>query len=374
MARRGRRRHDDLFDRIARFDALFAAARRAVKGKRRSPGAAAFMANLERECLRLEAGLREGSWKPGRYTVIEIHDPKHRRISAAPFRDRVVHHALCQVIEPIFERGFIPDSFANRKGKGTHAAVERYEHFRARHANLLRCDIYRFFPAIDHEILKADLRRRISCARTLWLLDAIIDGSNAQEPVNLHYPGDDLLTPLTRQRGLPIGNLTSQFFANVFLDPLDHFVKERLRAPGYVRYVDDFALFDDDRERLGQWRDEIARFLARRRLSLHPAKTQIVSRRAPALFLGYELRHGGRRRLPPENVQRFHNKLRGLRDRWRAGTINEEAVRQRIEAWIAHSSFAHTDALRREIFRDGWFDPRRPRRASRRTTPSRYDR
>ncbi len=115
----------------------------------------------------------------------------------------------------------------------------------ASHRHVLRGDIYRYFPAIDHEVLKADLRRRIACRRTLAVLDRIVDASNPQEPVNLYYPGDDLFTPFERRRGLPIGNLTSQLFANVYLDRFDHFVTEVLRAP-YLRYVDDFALFADD--------------------------------------------------------------------------------------------------------------------------------
>jgi retron-type reverse transcriptase len=353
------RRVDGLFDRIGSFPALITAARRAVRGKRRAPGAAAFMANLETECLRLERELHDQAWRPGVYTVLCIKDPKPRRISAAPFRDRVVHHALCAVIEPIFERGFIEDSFANRKGKGTHAGIARYEQFRDRYANVLRCDIYRYFPAIDHAILKADIRRRVACARTLWLVDSIIDGSNPQEPVHIHYPGDDLLTPVERARGLPIGNLTSQFFANVYLDPLDHFAKEILRAKGYVRYVDDFALFANDAGKLAAWRDRLDAFLARRRLSLHPEKTRIVSTREPSLFLGYELWPGGLRRLPEDNVARFRNRLRGLRDRWRAGTVAEAEVRQRVQAWIAHAGHAHTHGLRRAIFAGGWFDPDR---------------
>lgn len=355
MARRGRRQLDGLFDQIASFDALFRAARRAVKGKRKAPGAAAFMANLETECLALERALKSGAWRPGSYTVINIRDPKPRRISAAPFRDRVVHHALCAVIEPIFERGFTPDSFANRRNFGTHAAIQHFERHRARNANILRCDVFRFFPAIDHAILKTDIRRRIGCAQTLQMIDRIIDGSNAQEPVHLHYPGDDLLTPVERRRGLPIGNLTSQFFANVYLDPLDHFVKERLRARGYVRYVDDFALFDDDRTRLADMREAVAVFLAGRRLSLHPKKTLIASRRAPHAFLGYDLRAGGGRRLPEDGVRRFRNRLRGLRDRWRAGAIDEAEVRQRVEAWIAHADFADTTTLQEAIFKNGWF-------------------
>ncbi len=356
MARR-KPRIDGLFDEIADFGALFAAARRAIKGKRRSPGAAAFMANAERACLALERALKDGRWRPGDYTVMLIRDPKPRRISAAPFRDRVVHHAVMRVVEPIFDRGFIDQSFANRVGRGSHRAIALYERYAAEARHVLRCDVYRYFPAIDHETLKLDLRRRIGCDRTLDLLDRVIDGSNPQEPVHLHYPGDDLLTPVTRRRGLPIGNLTSQFFANLYLDPLDHFIKERLRCRRYLRYVDDFALFHDDPAQLAAWRDDIAAFLARRRLSLHPRKTLIADSDAPAMFLGYELARGGRRRLPEENVRRFRNRLRGLRDRWRAGTVDAEAVRARVEAWIAHASFADTLSLRAAILGGGWFDP-----------------
>ena len=161
----------------------------------------------------------------------------------------MVHHAFCAVCEPVFERGFIHDSYANRVGKGTHLAVARYEKFRDRFRYVFRCDIFRYFHTIDHEILKRDLRRRLACERTLDLADRIIDGSNPQEPVYQLFPGDDLLTPLERRRGLPIGNLTSQFFSNLYLDCMDHFIKEVLRAKGYVRYVDDFVLFHDDRER-----------------------------------------------------------------------------------------------------------------------------
>lgn len=276
------RKHDHLFGEIANFQALTAAAKCAVRGKRRKPGPAAFIARLETEALRLERQLLDGSYKPGRYRRIEIRDPKHRIVSAAPFRDRVVHHALCHVVEPIFERGFIFDSYANRIGKGTHRAVDRYEAFRDRFRHVLRCDIFRYFPAIDHDILKRDLRRRIKCEQTLWLMDRIVDGSNKQEPVNLHYPGDDLWTPYERRRGLPIGNLTSQFFANIYLDGMDHFCKEVLGAKGYLRYVDDFVLFHDDPEVLAAWRVRIARYLEGRRLKLHPRKTMIQPTAEPA--------------------------------------------------------------------------------------------
>ena len=241
------------------------AALRAMSGKRRVPGPAGFLANLETEVLRLERELQVGTWQPGGYVSFEVHDPKRRLISAAPFRDRVVHHPVHAVIAPLLERGFIDHTYANRVGKGTHRAVSRYERLRDRYRFVLRGDIYRYFPAIDHEVLKADLRRRIACRRTLAVLDRIVDASNPQEPVHQYYPGDNLFTPYERRRGLPIGNLTSQLFANVYLDRFDHFVSEVLRAP-YLRYVDDFALFHDDREQLEDWRRRIVRYLDGRSL------------------------------------------------------------------------------------------------------------
>ena len=365
----------DLFDGIASFPALRAAALRAAAGKRAKPGPAAFLANLETEVLRLKRELTSGRYRPGRYRTIEIFDPKHRVVSAAPFRDRVVHHAFCAVVEPLFERGFVHDSYANRAGKGTHRAVARYEKFRDRYRHVLRCDVWRFFPAIDHEILKRDLRRRIACPRTLELADRIVDGSNPQEPVHHYYPGDDLFAPFARRRGLPIGNLTSQFFANVYLGGLDHFCKEVPRAKGYLRYMDDFALFHDDPERLEEWRARVAAFLEGRRLRLHPEKTRILETGAPAAFLGFVLLPGGRRRLPEENVRRFRNRLRGLRDRWRAGRVAREEIERRVGAWIAHAEHADTRRLRRAIFRDGWLAPSfDPSRGPGRPLPARFAR
>jgi len=350
------RKHDGLFAGIADFQALRAAAMRAVRGKRKKPGAAAFMASLETALLRMERELKSGAWRPGRYVKIELFDPKHRIVSAAPFRDRVMHHAVCAVVEPIFERGFIHHSYANRKDKGTHRAVAHYETLRDRHKHVLRCDIWRYFPAIDHAILKADFRRRVACADTLAVLDRIVDGSNRQEPVDLYYPGDDLFAPHDRRRGLPIGNLTSQFFANIYLDGLDHYATEVLRAP-YLRYVDDFALFHDDPAVLESWRDRIAAYLEGRRLRLHPRKTAIYPTAQLADFLGYVLLPGDYRRLPEDNVRRFRNRLRSLRDRWRAGSATRADVQQRIGSWVAHAQHADTWRLRHAIFRGGWFDP-----------------
>lgn len=355
------RRHDQLFDRIAGFTALRRSAMRAALGKRAKPGVAAFLADQETELLRLERTLQDGTYRPGGYVKIEVWDPKHRVVSAAAFRDRVVHHALCEVVAPIFEAGFIANSFANRRGKGTHRAVAGYEGYRDGYAHVLRGDIHRYFPAIDHRVLKSDLRRRLRCERTLGLIDLIIDGSNAQEPVNLHFPGDDLFAPFARRRGLPIGNLTSQFFANLYLDGLDHFCAEKLGAP-YLRYVDDFALFHDDPAVLAGWRVQIDRFLEGRRLRLHQQKTRVQATADPTEFLGYVLSPGGRRRLPEANIRRFRNRLRSLKDRVRAGSMEEAEAAARVRAWEAHAEFAQTRRLRNAILgyprsgaRDFWF-------------------
>ncbi len=350
------KQHDGLFRYIASFQALKAAAKRAVAGKRKKPGAAAFFANLEPELLRLERTLLDGSYQPGRYVAITIKEPKERLVSAAPFRDRVVHHALCAAVCPIFEAGFIANSYANRMGKGTHRAIAAYERYRDRYAHVLRCDIFRYFPAIDHAILKGRFRRKIACCRTLSLMDLIVDSSNLQEPVNMHFPGDDLFAPFERRRGLPIGNLTSQFFANLYLDGLDHWATEVLGAP-YVRYVDDFALFHDDPQVLIAWRVKIERYLEGLRLKLHPSKTVVMPTNAASQFLGYVLLPDGSRRLPHENVARFRNRLRSLRDSWRAGSVARSKIEIRVRAWIAHAEHANTWRLRQAIFKGGWFDP-----------------
>jgi hypothetical protein len=139
---------------------------------------------------------------------------------------------------------------------------------------------------------------------------------------------------------------------------MDHFVKEVLRAKGYLRYVDDFALFHDDEAVLRGWRDRIADYLAKRRLSLHPRKTRLQPSGEPTAFLGFVLHPRGRR-LPEANVRRFRNRLRGLRDRWRTGTVGLDEVQRRVGAWIAHAEHADTWRLRQAIFRGGLFDPAR---------------
>lgn len=193
----------------------------------------------------------------------------------------MVHHALCNVIEPAFERRFIFDSYANRVGKGTHRAVDRLQYFARRYRYVLRLDIVKHFPSLDHAILRDHLAEVIRDDEVLWLVDAILAsgvGVLDEEYAMVWFPGDDLLAAC-RPRGLPIGNLTSQFWSNCYLDPFDHFVKRELRCPAYVRYVDDFALFGDHKAELWNWKQAIIERLARLRLTVHAGAADVRDNR-----------------------------------------------------------------------------------------------
>jgi retron-type reverse transcriptase len=180
------KRAGGLWDKLIAFENLHEAARRAALGKRKRPDVAAFLMEQEAELVRLRRALESGEYRPGPYRQFSVLEPKPRLISAAPFRDRVAHHALTQVLEPVFERRFSKDSFACRRGFGAHQALERAKEAAARFPCVLKCDVRKYFPSIDHEILKELPARAVKCRRTLALASLIIDGSNPQEEV-LHY-------------------------------------------------------------------------------------------------------------------------------------------------------------------------------------------
>ena len=330
--------HKNLFVEISCYENILAAAHQAARGKRSNPAVMAFFERLEDNLFDLQSQLQTQNYKPGKYTTKRIYDPKPRLISAAPFRDRVVHHALMNIVAPLLERSFIFHSYANRKGKGTHRAIRQYQNYLRGCDFVLKCDIKKYFPSIDHTILKSLLRKRIACSQTLWLIDTIIDGSNPQEKVCDYFPSDDLFTPDERRKGLPIGNLTSQFFANYFLNPLDHFIKEQLRCPAYLRYVDDFDLFSDSKQQLWEWKEKIIIFLYDYRLNLHPTRCQIYPTSSGYRFLG-QVVFKTHRLLPGANVRKFKKRL----NKWnKTQPIN---LQQRIASWMGHASQANTHYL-----------------------------
>ncbi len=343
--------YNRLFEQICSFENLLVAARKAQRGKRFQDEVARFNFHLERELYRLQAELQTQTYQPGDYHEFHIYEPKLRKISAAPYRDRVVHHALCNVVEPLFDRTFIFDSYACRKGKGTHKAVDRFTRFSRKTEYVLKCDIRKYFPSIDHEILKTLFRRKIRDVKTLWLMDVIVDSSNRQENVMGYFDGDTLLTPLLRRRGIPIGNLTSQFFANIYLNGFDHFVKEQLQCRYYIRYVDDFVVLDRDKSRLHEVKVEMVSYLARLRLQLHPHKCQVFPVKSGTDFLGYQV-FPTHRRLRASSVTRARRRLRRLQRDYRVGKISQEQVTHSVQSWLGHIQHADTYGLRRAIFSD----------------------
>jgi RNA-directed DNA polymerase len=343
------KRYGNLWSAITDFDNLLQAARQAQQGKRFRANVLAFNFGLERELFTLQAELRNQTYQPGGYRTFEIWDPKPRLISAAPYRDRVVHHALCNVITPLLERTLIHDTYANRVGYGTHRALKRFTHWARSYRYCLQCDVQKYFPSIDHEILKGLIRRRIKCPETLWLIDLIIDASNEQEPVIEYFPGDDLLTPVQRRKGLPIGNLTSQFFANLYLSPFDHFVKRDLKLAHYLRYVDDFAAFSNDRQELAEARRAMEAYLATLRLKMHPIKSQLFETRHGANFVGFRVLPD-RIRVRNDNLRRARRRLKQLQADYAAGEITLKPLVQRLQSWEAHLLHGDTYRLRHSIF------------------------
>jgi retron-type reverse transcriptase len=281
--------YNNLYPRVWAFDNLYLAYRQARKGKRGKVPAATFELKLEENLFQLQQELADKTYTPGPYYSFYIHEPKQRIISAAPFRDRVVHHTLCQVIEPLFERRFIHDSYANREGKGTHRALDRCTHFARRYPYVLQCDVRQFFPSIDHAVLRGILGRAVADQDVMWLVDRILEsgvGVLSEEYEMAYFPGDDLLAAC-RPRGLPIGNLTSQFWANCYLNELDQFVKRELKCRAYVRYVDDFLLFADDKPTLWRWREGITAFLQTLRLTIHENQAHPCPVSEGIPFLGF---------------------------------------------------------------------------------------
>ncbi len=344
------KRHNNLYPQIIEFENLFLAAHKAQKGKRFQDNVLKFNYILEQELINLQNELTSKTYQPGTYTTFYIHEPKHRMISAAPYRDRVVHHALCNVITPIFESIFIYDSYANRIQFGTHRALERFTEFARSSRYVLQCDIKRYFPSIDHEILKNLLRRKIKCPNTLWLIDKIIDNSNEQESLIEYFDGDNLLTPIEKHRGLPIGNLTSQFFANIYLNGFDHFVKEQLKVKKYLRYVDDFALFADDRKFLVDARIAIENYLGTNlRLKIHPIKSQLFATEHGANFLGFRV-FPDRIKIRQQNLRRGRRRIKKLQVSYSQGKIEWKKVSQSLQSWIAHLNHGDTWQLQNRIF------------------------
>ena len=331
------KRYGHLFERIVAFDNLLLAAEKTLRGQKHKPAAARFYFHLESELFQLQEELTAGSYEPLPYRVFEVYEPKPRQICASDIRDRVVHHAICNLLDPIFERRMIADSYACRIGKGTHRAVVRAQEFSRRFGFYLQCDVRKYFASIEHAALKDLLRRILKDERLLALLDKIID-----HPLPSAAPG----------RGLPIGNLTSQYFANLYLGELDHFVKERLGVRGYVRYMDDWLTFGNDKAMLHETLAATREFLDDRlKLGLKEEAVRIAPVWTGISFLGFRV-FPGTIRLSGGNWSRFRRKVRGREAAYLAGEMDEDELARSVASMVSHTLHADTLEVRRQFFSD----------------------
>lgn len=332
-----------IFESIFDFENILRSAYQCRKGKAKSKSALIFFDNLEENVISIQNDLIWDSYKPSPYRHFYVFEPKRRLISAPHFRDRVVHRAIYNILEPMFDRRYMYDSYACRKGKGAHKGADRVQMFIRDverdngKAYALKADVKHYFSSINHDILKSILRKKLRCNRTIILLEKIIDSS----------PSD------ISGVGIPLGNLTSQLFANVYLHELDFYMKHTLRIKRTVRYMDDICVIHHDKSQLHQWRDDIEQFLSKRLGLVTNSKTQVfpISKtNGRALdFLGFRI-YGTHRLLRKSSIKRIKTKLRKYRKMFADGSLSLSDIDANIQSWIGHASHANTEGLKRSLF------------------------
>jgi len=291
------RKNYQSYSQIISWDNIYSAYKKAAKGRYYRQDVLIFNTKLEENLLLIRKQLETENYHFGPYQKRTIHEPKRRIISIAPFSDRIVHHAICQIIEPFFDQGFIFDTYACRVNKGNQAAVKRLHHWLlgGRFTWVWQGDIYHYFSSINQQILLQEISKVFNDQKIVKLLEKVISS----------YSDD-----ANQQIGLPIGNLTSQLFANIYLNPLDQFIKRKLKQRYYMRYMDDLIILNNDKEQLRNDWLRIGYFLRDKlKLRLHPQKGQIVKIKNGFNFLGY--RHFTHYYRPKkETFKRFFQRIR----------------------------------------------------------------
>ncbi|MBI2547277.1 MAG: hypothetical protein HYW23_02415 [Candidatus Aenigmarchaeota archaeon] len=343
--------YNNLFDKLCSFENLRLAFKKAKKGKSKKWYVQEFESNLDDELTKLKQELKTQTYKPRTLKRFIVRDPKTRVIHASAFRDRVIHHAICNLIEPIFEKIFIHDTYANRKNKGVHAGLKRFDEFKRKVANngrltrnakdknmvvgyALKADIRHYFDTIDIGILMKIIGKKIEDKNTLQLIKTILGNYDFK----------------ISNKGMPLGNLTSQFFANIYLNELDYYVKHNLKAKYYIRYVDDFVILHDSKERLLLYKWLITNFLKQRlNLELHPGKSKIVPLHNGVTLLGFRVFY--HYKLPRKsNLDKFERKLNNLCVNG-GGTIGDKASKM-LEGWFGYVMHGNTYKLRKKIIKE----------------------
>ena len=324
---------NNIWPQIVTFENLYKAYIKARKGKQSRNEVAEFSFDLELNILTLLDELKNLTWQPGKYRHFTLYERKPRLISAAPFRDRVVHHALMNVLEPLLDNQFISETYACRKNKGVHAAVNQYQYWAQDYAYVLKLDVQKYFPSINHNILKEQLASRIADKKALEIFNRIIDSFHGE----------------VQGQGMAIGNLTSQFFANVYLDDLDHYVQQDLGIKKYLRYVDDMVLLSNSKNELWAAAEKIKTKLAEVHMTLHPLKIQLYRTTNKVDMFGYQVSRS-RRWLRNDNGFRFRRRLVSMAKQYKKGSADFYDMSPRINSWIGHAMHGETYGLRKSIF------------------------
>ena len=356
------KRKGHLYDSITSWQNLYLAYKKACKHKKGKAETTEWMYNCEKYLFELQAELIEQRYHPQPYRFFTIREPKERIISVAAFRDRVVHHALVNIIEPYFEAVFIKDSYATRKEKGLHLAVKAAQHYACRYKWYLKLDIQKYFASVNHEILLELINRKIKDPAVMLLCRIIL--SNQTESMGL-VNKNELQNGC---KGLPVGNLTSQFFANIYLNALDQYVKQDIgrgeadfqigcgksefATPrfGYVRYMDDFILFSDDPIELKQALKHIEQFVQQQLdLRIKPNSLQLNRVTNGIPYLGYRI-YPKLLRIRRENLKRCLKGVERTEQAYIQGKVCAEVLYQSTRSRMGFIGYASSSMLLKSIW------------------------
>src|SRR3989344_4473131 len=328
--------YDNLYQQFYSYENLEYAFKKARKHKTKKDYVIKFENSLKENLLQLRNELIFHIYQPRPLETFIIRDSKTRKISKSDFRDRVIHHALVNILEPIFDKFFIYDSYANRKNKGTLKAVKRFDYFKikvsknnTKNCFILKADIKHYFETVSHDILILILRKKIYDKKVIWLIKKILLNDN------------------TKEIGIPLGNLTSQFFANVYLNELDYFVKHKLKAKYYIRYVDDFVILHSSKKQLFEWKEKINKFLKENlKIELHPDKSKIILLNRGPPFLGFRI-FNYHKLLKKKNIRNFKRKLK----LFSKDKIDYDKIYESLQGYFAYMKHADTYNLRKELIK-----------------------
>jgi len=342
--------YKNLFEKIISPENLFSAWDTFKSDKRNKRDVKQFEWKLEQNIFQLCRELKNKTYKHGPYIGFYIRDPKQRHIHKALVRDRVLHHAVFSVINPIFEETFISTSFSCRIGYGTHRGVAVLEKMARRiHKNetsscfVLKCDIQKFFDSVDHRVLLSILRKRIKDEDATWLLQEIVESYSSPQ------------STIFEKKGLPIGNLTSQLFANVYMNEFDQFVKSDLKVRNYIRYTDDFVIVSESEQYLYNLIPAITDFLKTKlALEIHPQKIFICKLHRGIDFLGYII-FPNYRLIRTRTKRRIFAKLKQRIKEYKLGKINDITLEQSLQSYLGVLSHASTYSLSQQLKNQFWF-------------------